>query len=86
MGKCKILYLGSSKAMHFMDFAQKDLSLQVGVKLKVSQQRDLAIREAKGVLGCTGQSSSRSKDLILPLCSAPETLCPVLDLLSTTVM
>lgn len=58
----------------------------MGTKLKVSQNCDLAIQKAKGVLSCTGQSSSRSREAILPLCSAPEGLCPVLGLPSTAEM
>lgn len=58
----------------------------MGTKLKVSQNCDLAIQKAKGVLSCTGESSSRSREAILPLCSAPEGLCPVLGLPSTTEM
>lgn len=58
----------------------------MGTKLKVSQNCDLAIQKAKGVLSCTGESSSKSREAILPLCSAPEGLCPVLGLPSTAEM
>lgn len=69
--KCKVLHLERNKSAG-KQLGRKDLGILADSKLNVSQQCDLDAREVNGVLGYSVQSSaSRSRKVILPLCSAP---------------
>ena len=78
--KHKVLQLGRNNPRHqYMlgaawlesSFAEKDLGVLVDTKLNISQQGALATKKVNGILGCIRQSSaSRSREAILPLCSA----------------
>jgi len=50
---------------------EKDLGVLVETKLNASHECVLVAKQANGILGCTRQSiASRSREVILPLCSA----------------
>ena len=90
--KCRILHLGTNNPMHQCmlgatqlegNLAEKALGILVDTTLNMSQQCALAAKKANGILGCIRQSiASRSREVILPLCSALVRLstvpCPVL--------
>ena len=51
--------------------AEKDLDVLVDNRMAVSQQCTLVAKKATGILGCIKKSmTSRSRKVILPLCSA----------------
>jgi len=51
--------------------AEKDLRVLEKTRLNMSQECDLAVKAVNGILGCIRQSiASRSREVILPLCSA----------------
>ncbi|GAB0208382.1 hypothetical protein GRJ2_003303900 [Grus japonensis] len=78
--KCKVLHLGRNNPRHkYMPWAtqlesssaEKNLGVLVDTKLNMSQQCALAAKVANGILGCIRRSvASRSREVILPLCSA----------------
>jgi len=77
-GKYRVLHLGRNNPMHqyrlradLLECSSAERDLGVGDRLTMSQQCDLAAKEANGILGCIKKSvASRSREVLLPLYSA----------------
>ncbi|KAJ7417421.1 hypothetical protein BTVI_33000 [Pitangus sulphuratus] len=91
--KCKVLHLGQGNPQYQYMLgdkqvesspAEKDLGVLVGERLDMTQQGAITAQKVNCILGCIESSeASRSREVILPLCSAlvrppPGLLEPVL--------
>ncbi|GAB0205144.1 mitochondrial enolase superfamily member 1 [Grus japonensis] len=80
-GTCRVLHLGKNNSRYQFwlgvdllgsSTAEKDLGILVDNKLSMRQQCALVAKKANGILGCIKNSgASRSREVILPLYSAP---------------
>jgi len=78
--KCNVLHLGRGKLQYQYRLGdegiesspeEKNLGVLVDEKLDMTRKRTLAAQKANSILGCIpGSVASRSRDGILPLCSA----------------
>ncbi|GAB0177955.1 mitochondrial enolase superfamily member 1 [Grus japonensis] len=78
-GKCQVLHLRRNNPKHQYRLgvdllgsssAEKDLGVLVDDKVSMNQQCALVAKTANGILGCKESMASRSREVILPLCSA----------------
>jgi len=78
--KCKALHMGQDNPKHKYRLGgewiecsteEKDLGMLVDEKLNMTRQWALTVQKANRILGCIKSSmASRSREVILPLCSA----------------